>query len=330
MIARASQHTQYVTRASELPGAVEKRLPARVQTPGGPLICAAYHISCVPGSRPARGALGLAAEDEAEEAARGGCAEDTDTATPLLPRGAPPGGSCASVRSAYVATQCSPTLLVPEGAAGGSSNAADAQPPIDVLLATSDHRGHGLFATVERVLNQILFAQEKGLVPYVWLGPLIFAPSRSCGAAGMQPYYSVRAAQNVWEHWFDQPSAWRLGASTLSGRRVRSVQVVSPESLYHAGGVSPNRRFVQTYLGARSYRHAVTALAHHRAAAHAALANGSLVRAPLRRKAAAISRAWRVCSGHVIGVHVRGTDKVPLPPARATRARGDGTIGAHP
>ena len=37
----------------------------------------------------------------------------------------------------------------------------------NVLLVVSDNRGHGLFAMVERVANQILYARAIGLEPFV-------------------------------------------------------------------------------------------------------------------------------------------------------------------
>jgi hypothetical protein len=46
-------------------------------------------------------------------------------------------------------------------AAVGALSAADVA-PVDILLATSDHAGHGMFAIVERVINQILLARRIG------------------------------------------------------------------------------------------------------------------------------------------------------------------------
>ena len=48
--------------------------------------------------------------------------------------------------------------------------AADSSTGVDVLLVVSDNAGHGLFATVERVINQVLHARALGLEPYVFLG----------------------------------------------------------------------------------------------------------------------------------------------------------------
>ena len=58
---------------------------------------------------------------------------------------------------------------------------------VDVLLATSDHFGHGLFAMVQRVLNQIHLALEHGLEPAVFLGERTFMCATSLGPSAHQP-----------------------------------------------------------------------------------------------------------------------------------------------
>lgn len=64
----------------------------------------------------------------------------------------------------------------------------------------------------------------------------------------------------------------------------------------------------QTYSGAVTYDgHAKLAL---RAAAHTLLANGSLIKVELRRRADNVFGAWRATSTHILGMHMRGTDKV--------------------
>jgi hypothetical protein len=45
---------------------------------------------------------------------------------------------------------------------------------VDVFIATSDHFGHGLFALVARVLNQVHLARKLGLEPYVHIGSFSF------------------------------------------------------------------------------------------------------------------------------------------------------------
>ena len=59
-----------------------------------------------------------------------------------------------------------------------------------MLLAVSDNAGHGLFATVERVINQVLYARAKGLEPFVYVGELAFAEGTAC-EHGPQPYFDA-------------------------------------------------------------------------------------------------------------------------------------------
>ena len=76
----------------------------------------------------------------------------------------------------YSVFQCLPASLTQRRssrAAAGASSSEDGRH--DVLLVHSDNRGHGLFAMVERVANQILFARTAGLEPYVYIGEYVFA-----------------------------------------------------------------------------------------------------------------------------------------------------------
>ena len=82
--------------------------------------------------------------------------------TPLTP---------CSAGTSYRLLQCSLHPLAPlQPHAANDAAAADSSTGIDVLLVVSDNAGHGLFATVERVINQVLHARALGLEPYVFLG----------------------------------------------------------------------------------------------------------------------------------------------------------------
>ena len=63
--------------------------------------------------------------------------------------------------NSYITFQCSDILLLPPPVASrlspqptGASVARDAR-ALDILVATYDHFGHGLFAIVQRVINQV-------------------------------------------------------------------------------------------------------------------------------------------------------------------------------
>ena len=121
---------------------------------------------------------------------------------------------------------------------------------------------------------------------------------------GLNPYYAAAVGDNVWEYWFEQPGRYTLGAhSTTDGRPVRSVQVTTVES----SAEHPIRVYGTDEARMRGRR-----------AAHAMLGtNGSrLVRRSVRQEAARIFAPWRARSAHIIGVHMRGTDKVVMPKVR--------------
>lgn len=91
-----------------------------------------------------------------------------------------------------------PQLLGKEQESLASSNGSllTARIGSDVLLVVSDHHGHGFFAMVERVANQLLFARHTGLVPFVYVGELVFAAVSGC-EFGPQPYFSSTHGDNV-------------------------------------------------------------------------------------------------------------------------------------
>ena len=166
--------------------------------------------------------------------------------------GAPLRARCVE-GSSFRTFQCGMPTLPPLTTARG--------PFADVLVATADHFGHGFFAIVERVVNQVrewtvaphrqlthtvcsvptltdmsnhapsrrahcqvLYARWAGLEPYVFVGARAFADMRSC-QQGLQPYYDPKHGANVWDYFFEQPGRWRPAITSLSGRHVRSLQV---------------------------------------------------------------------------------------------------------
>lgn len=117
---------------------------------------------------------------------------------------------------------------------------------------------------------------------------------------GVNPYYAPEAGDNVWEYWFRQPGNYSIGASHVRGERVRSIQV----TMVDATAWSPVRVYGSAEQRARSRR-----------AAHALLGDGGakLIHEPVRQAALRQFARWRQRSRHVLGVHLRGTDKVVRP-----------------
>ena len=276
------------------------------------MVCAQYRVTCLAGTDPLRGWLALASN---------GTAASAPASRLSCRRGDFP--SCAGAPP--LVEQCEAPPLLPQALARRAPPSGRAAlRAADVLLATSDNVGHGLFALVERAANQILLARRLGLEPYVWLGARTFRPLGGCGG-GAQPYFDARRGANVWDYFFEQPTAWRPGAPRVGGRRVRSVQVVSPEQLFYGA----EGTYAQTYVGGAAYDGA--RMLARRRAAHAVFANGSLVRPPLLERARRVFARWRARSAHILGAHVRGTDKVvskKVPP-EAYFPFIDGWLAAH-
>ena len=201
---------------------------------------------------------------------------------------------------------------------------------ISLLLVSSDHNNHGLFAQVERVLNQLHAAETLGLLPYVYLGRKVAAAPDSC-EVGENQYFSPAHGSNVWEYYFEQVSSYSLGAPTLNGRPVRLLLAAAEDV----------RRFV-----IRTSRDAVTSYfefgrydaALHEIRTRVRRMGARLVRQWVRVKPDIVSHVhaalvgWRRRSTHLLGVHLRGTDKVTHPKIPMSKFVGyiDKYLAAHP
>lgn len=171
-----------MTRMQHIPvSPPQPTLPYLLERPGSraPRTCAAYTVACIPGTQPARGEL-RRAPPGASLSPRDYCRTGAHSRSSWLPSHLGDGAALASQASgcypcptssllprhgvdvhplascergtSYSLLQCSERPLVPT--ASGASGAG-----VDVLLAISDNVGHGLFAIVERVINQVLFAR---------------------------------------------------------------------------------------------------------------------------------------------------------------------------
>lgn len=139
----------------------------------------------------------------------------------------------------------------------------------------------------------------------------------------------------MWDYYFEPVSAYRLGSPTLpNGSRVRSVRVASLPLLYKdqlLGGFDGGR-LVSAY--GRTDVYEPSWWLDRRRTAHAYLRRHVRVRAPLLARAADARARWlRGRAGApMLGVHLRGTDKVvrrKVAPARYY-AFVDAFLAAHP
>ena len=117
-------------------------------------------------------------------------------------------------RDTWSVLQCSSTPLVPI-----SQRISPAWRPLSVLgsaprgvlLVVSDHNNHGLFAQVERVLNQLHLAAERGLTPHVFLGHKVGSGEqrRLCRARCLQRFLDT--SETLPRHFSASRSSTRLG-----------------------------------------------------------------------------------------------------------------------
>ena len=90
----------------------------------------------------------------------------------------------------------------------------------DYLMIRVNHCNAGFFAQVQFALNQLRYAERKGLIPVVDFGP--------DSVDGPNAYYEAAAGPNVWEYYFEPiggltPAAARDEAGR-SGRRVLALK----------------------------------------------------------------------------------------------------------
>lgn len=270
--------------------------------------CAAYRVQCMPGTKPAVGRLvSELPEPRAEEfcARRKGHPNRALCKCPAEP---------CSTGSHFVAHQCNAVSLLPP---------LDPSGAVDVLLAVSECEGHGLFAQVERILNQLRYADSRGLLPAVYLGERVFTSLDDC-LAGRNGYWDHGALvhdglDSVWDYYFEPVSTYRVGDGRLAnGSTVRSVQVVSLPLLYRAAGLGgfDGGALITAYGRTDVYDASWWYL--RRRTAHHYVRKYVRVQPWLQGEVARVRASWGA-TGPVLGMHLRGTDKVvrrKVPPER--------------
>ena len=239
----------------------------------------------------------------------------------------------------------------PQGAGAGTSSASATlvgarHSPINMLLISSDHNNHGLFAQVERVLNQLLLAENLGLPAFVYLGRKVAAArGRPSCDVGENQYFDAKRGSNVWEYYFEPVSSYRLGDPTLNGRPVRLL--LAPEADARRHGIRTSRDAVCSYFEFQRYDDTLHEIRTRVRRMGARLVRRcSRVRPSIRLGGAQRSARWRAGGGSdggsdvgvgaqqqggqplqqqehegrrpsswvpLLGVHLRGTDKVTHP-----------------
>lgn len=221
---------------------------------------------------------------------------------------------------------CAPTPLAAVAPPLGSS----ASGFVSVLLVSSEHNNHGLFAQVERVLNQLLLAENLGLPAIVYLGRKVAAAPWTCDV-GENQYFDAAHGPNVWEYFFEPVSSFSMGSPTFNGRPVRLLLASAADARRHA--IAVNRDAVTSYFEFKRYDASLHEIRTRVRRLGARLVSRWVrVKPGIRATAFDLLSAWRQRSTHLLGVHLRGTDKVTHPKVPLPRFLTpiDAYLEAHP
>ena len=113
----------------------------------------------------------------------------------------------------------------------------------------------------------------------------------------------------MWEYFFEPVSAYRSGNATLAGRPVRLLLANTEDTRRHA--ILNSRDAVTSYFEFQRYDEQLhTIRTRVRRLGGRLVRRWVRVRAEIRREAAQLLTAWRANSTQLLGVHLRGTDKV--------------------
>ena len=228
--------------------------------------------------------------------------------------------------SSWPVLLCGPRPLAPVAPPVGMSAAG----ALNLLLVSSDHNNHGLFAQVERVLNQLHLAESLGIPPVVYLGRKVAAAPWSCDV-GENQYFDAAHGPNVWEYYFERVSAYALGDPTHLGRPVRLLLAPAEDARRHA--IRTARDAVTSYFEFKRYNADLHEIRTRVRRFGARLVRRWVrVKPAVRKDAAERLQAWRQRASHLLGVHLRGTDKVTHPRVPLERFTGaiDRYLAAHP
>ena len=177
-----------------------------------------------------------------------------------------------------------------------------------VLLIRVNHGTAGFFAQVLFVINQLIFAERHGLIPYVDFGECTVNGRDHFASGQANPYHDPAHGANWWESYFEPLS--RVRASQLASPNARALpsqhmwmlHTVEPESVYtYPYGKYSNLR------GAPYDNSTIAWYDCNRQRAAGVLSRWVRV---LPHVEALVDAFWsRVPAGPVLGLHVRGTDK---------------------
>mmetsp|Transcript_12467 Transcript_12467/g.20693 ORF Transcript_12467/g.20693 Transcript_12467/m.20693 type:complete len:492 (+) Transcript_12467:170-1645(+) len=167
---------------------------------------------------------------------------------------------------------------------------------------------HGFFAQFLVVMNEICYAEQHGLVPYIFI-------DGSTERHGPNRYFDVTSGNNIWEYYF-LPISSEPPPTTLKERKKDLTFNWDQERAHHISrdaikayyyghsfdGKSNKKRF-------RSNRYDDSFYYHHRSLAHRVLDAYLRLKPQIFNETQDFVRE-RFIGKTVLGVHMRGTDKI--------------------
>lgn len=173
-----------------------------------------------------------------------------------------------------------------------------------VLLVRMNHGSAGFFAYVLFALNQLIFAVQWGLVPYIDFGKCTVNGHDHYASGGANLYYDPASGPNMWEYYFEPVSSYRLGSSNFETHALPSKLIWR---LHHKEANSVFAYYYGVHASKRGYDEAWYRTMRTRASQLL----GRFVR-PRQHLLKAVDEYWSSHFGpgaNVLGVHMRGTDK---------------------
>jgi hypothetical protein len=167
-----------------------------------------------------------------------------------------------------------------------------------------NHGSAGFFAYMLFALNQLNFAVQRGLVPHIDFGECTVNGHDHYASGGANFYHDPASGPNMWEYYFEPVSGYRPGSSNLEAHALPSKLLWR---LHHKELSSVFAYYYGVHASKRGYDEAWYRVMRTRASQLL----GRFVR-PRQHILQAVDEYWSSHFGpgvHVLGVHMRGTDK---------------------
>ena len=105
-----------------------------------------------------------------------------------------------------------------------------------VMMITMNHGSAGFFAFVQFAINQLRYAEEHHLTPYVFFGPCTVNGEDHYASGGANLFFDANRGPNMWDYYFEPVSSYRSHHPEtphgLPGGESWRLHHVSADSVY--------------------------------------------------------------------------------------------------